>query len=320
MFGAAPTMALSASTSEPVLARIEIATSRGTVKSTSFVVHQQRDGDTAILYYLASARPFKDSAADLRAGTRRIRLIRPGEIPIDIAAAEVTLPIGNMLDVAIIRVAGSRTSVTPMPMVFDPPSPGQAFVISGFSTHDTGLAVPQRVHFAATSLIVGDRDASTLAGCSGAPATVDGGAFGMVTDCQPGRGPSIVPLSVVQPFIRRSLPGWSETGSADTHFHKFTRTIAGPLLDVPCGTTKSGEVEVPFRAAPRELVVDASATFINQRSLRLADVTVASFDDRAMKLRFTMTGMPPPPFPAVCPQGQALVTIRVDVVSVPHAD
>jgi hypothetical protein len=230
----------------------------------------------------------------------------------------VTLPLGNLLDVAIIRIVGSRTSVPPMPLVFDPPSPGQAFVISGFSTQETGLAVPQRVHVAATSLIVGDRDASTLAGCSGAPATAEGGAFGIVTDCQPGRGPAIVPLSVVQPFIRRNLPGWSGEVSADTHFQVFTRTIAGPLLDVPCDTTKSGEVEVPFRAAPRELVVDASAAFINQRSLRLADVTVASFDDRTMKLRFTMTGIPPPPFPAACPQGQALVTVRVDVVSVPR--
>jgi hypothetical protein len=85
MFGAVRATVLSASTSESVLARIEIATSHGTVKSTSFVVHQQRDGDRAILYYLTSARPFKDSVADLRAGTRRIRLVRPGEVPIEIA-------------------------------------------------------------------------------------------------------------------------------------------------------------------------------------------------------------------------------------------
>jgi hypothetical protein len=205
-------------------------------------------------------------------------------------------------------------------MVFEPPSPGQVFVVSGFSTHGTGLAVPQRVHFAATSLIVGDRDASHLAGCSGAPATVEGGAFGIVSDCQQGRGPSIVPLSVVQHFILRNLPGGSVNVAAGPQFRVFTRTIAGPLLDVPCDATKSGDLDVPFQSPPRELVLDATASFINQRSLRLADVTVASFDDRTMKLRFTMTGIPPPPFPAACPQGQALVTVRVDVVSVPHSD
>ena len=321
MFVAAPAIVLPAFASESTLARIEIATSRETMKSTSFLVHQQGDGDASVLYFLTSARPFKDSAADLRGGTRRIRLIRPGELPIEIAPADVTLPIGNMLDVAIIRVVGSQAKVAPMPMVFDPPSPGQVFVISGFSTQETGLAVPQRVHLAATSLIVGDRDASHLAGCSGAPATVEVGAFGIVTDCQQGRGPSIVPLSVVQRFILGNLPGGSvNVVSDDAQFRVFTRTVEGPPLDVACGATKSGEVEVPFRAAPRELVVDASAKFINQRSLRLADITVASFDDRTMKLRFTMTGIPPPPFPAACPQGQALVTVRVDVVSVPRSD
>jgi hypothetical protein len=320
MVGAAPATVLPASTFESVLARIEIATSHGTEKSTSFLVHQQRAGDGAILYYLTSARPFRDSAADLRAGIRRIRLIRPGEVPIEIAPADVTLPMGNMLDVAVIRVVGSQANVAPMPMVFDPPSPGQVFVISGFSTQETGLAVPQRVHFAATSLIVGDRDASILAGCGGAPATVEGGVFGLVTDCQQGRGPSIVPLSIVQRFILRNLPGWLVNVSADSQFRVSTRTIAGPLLNVPCDATKSGELEVPFQVPPREFVVNASASFINRRSLRLADITVASFDDKTMKLRFTMTGIPPPSFPAACPQGQALVTVRVDVVTVPHSD
>jgi len=101
MVGAAPATVLPASTFESVLARIEIATSHGTEKSTSFLVHQQRAGDGAILYYLTSARPFRDSAADLRASIRRIRLIRPGEVPIEIAPADVTLPMGNMLDVAV---------------------------------------------------------------------------------------------------------------------------------------------------------------------------------------------------------------------------
>jgi hypothetical protein len=108
--------------------------------------------------------------------------------------------------------------------------------------------------------------------------------------------------------------------SADPQFHVFTRTIAGPLLDVPWDATKSGEIKVPFQAPPGELVVDASASFTNQRSLRLADVTVASYDDKTRKLRFTMTGIPPPPFPAACPQGQALVTVRVDVVSAPRSE
>jgi hypothetical protein len=320
MFVAAAATGIAASPSEPVLARIEIATSRETVKSTAFFIHQQRDVDAAILYFLTSARPFKESAADLRAGTRRIRLIRHGEVPIEVAPTDVTLPVGNMLDVAVIRVVGSRGSVAPMPLVFEPPSPGQLFVVSGFSKQETALAVPQRVHFAATSLIVGDRDASTLAGCSGAPATVEGGAFGIVTDCQQGRGPSIVPLSVARSFILRHVPGWSVNISADPQFHVFTRTIAGPLLDVPCDATKSGEVKLPFQTPPGELFVGASASFTNQRSLRLADVTVASFDDKTLKLRFTMTGIPPPPFPAACPQGQALVTVRVDVVSAPRSE
>jgi hypothetical protein len=71
---------------------------------------------------------------------------------------------------------------------------------------------------------------------------------------------------------------------------------------------------------PRETAVDATASFLNAPSLHLADVTVLSLRDRTVKLRFTMAGIPPAPFSTTCAAGQALVSVRVNVLVLPRPE
>jgi len=55
--------------------------------------------------------------------------------------------------------------------------------------------------------VVGDRDASGLAGCVGAPAVSDEGIYGVVGECDPNRAPVITLLSAAYSLITRQVPG-----------------------------------------------------------------------------------------------------------------
>jgi hypothetical protein len=82
-------------------------------------------------------------------------------------------------------------------------------------------------------------------------------------------------------------------------------------------------VAAPVWASPadrelREGIVDATASSVHSKSVRLGDVTVLSLRDRTVKLRFAMAGIPPPPFSTTCGPGQALVSVRVNVLVVPR--
>jgi hypothetical protein len=99
-----------------------------------------------------------------------------------------------------------------------------------------------------------------------------------------------------------------------------TRLLTGPSVPVACEAPGTSELEIPFALGARELAIDATASVIEPRSRHLADVTVLSLRDRTVKLRFTMTGVPLPPFSATCTPGQALVSVRVNVLTLarPH--
>jgi hypothetical protein len=148
-----------------------------------------------------------------------------------------------------------------------------------------------------------------------APAIVEGGAFGLVTECEPDRAPSIVSLAVARNFILRNIPGWRFDSPQTPVFDVVTRLLTGPSLPVACEATRTGELEIPFDLGPSELSIDATASVIEPRSRHLAELTILSLHDRTVKLRFTMTGIPLPPFSAPCTPGQALVSVRVNILT-----
>jgi hypothetical protein len=289
-----------AATPEHAVLRVHIETRGGMLEGTCVLVHQESRGNDTVLYFLTSARLLKSTNVDLRAGTRRIRILRDDGAPIEVATDGVIVPYGDMVDIAILRVVAPIGTLAPLPMIFEPPVSGSVFAISGFGMDGVRATIPERVRSQATLRLLGDRDASKLAGCAGAPAIVAGGVFGLVTECEPDRTPAIVPLSVARSFIVRNMPHW-RLDSTQT-----------PVFDEPSTTSK---LKIPLALAPRELAIDATASVIEPRSRHLADVTVLSRHDRTVKLRFTMTGIPLTPFSAPCTPGQALVSVRVNILT-----
>jgi hypothetical protein len=75
---------------------------------------------------------------------------------------------------------------------------------------------------------------------------------------------------------------------------------------------------IPFELGPREMAVNEPAGSKEPQSFHLASIGVLSLRDRTVKLRFAMAGVALPPFATTCAPGQALVSVRVDVLSVPR--
>ena len=116
---------------------------------------------------------------------------------------DVLLPSGDVLDVALLRATVVHTDLVPDRIVWDPPSAHGELLVSGFDGSGATVDIPQRVRFESTLLIIGDRDASILDGCIGASAAAGGGAFGIVTSCEPGKAPKITLFRAARPFIER---------------------------------------------------------------------------------------------------------------------
>ncbi len=78
-------------------------------------------------------------------------------------------------------------------------------------------------------------------------------------------------------------------------------------------------MDVPYQLERNERAVDASASFLNASELRLSDVTVMRLNERSVRLRFTMVGVPPPAYTVrgACRQGQAVLTVRLNLVVLP---
>ncbi len=217
-----------APTPEQAIFRVQIETRAGMLEGTCVLVQRESRGRQTVLYFLTSAQLLKNTEADLRAGTRRIRILRNKVAPIEVGSGGVLMPYGNMLDIAVLRVATSGGLFVPLPMVFEPPGPGSVFTISGFGRNGIPATVPERVRFRATFRLLGDRDASGIAGCAGAPAIGERGVFGLVTECAPDRIPSIVPLAAARAFITRNLPAWRVDPLRAPGFDVDTLPASGP--------------------------------------------------------------------------------------------
>ena len=105
---------------------------------------------------------------------------------------------------------------------------------------------------------------------------------------------------------------------ATREFTVAPREVGGPLVTVAFGEEKGGTVDVPFAVKSGEAVIDATATVTRKGSLALADVSVLRVGDRAVTLRFSLAGNPPPavqPPSVPCPPAQALVSVSLDVLS-----
>ncbi|MEP7308891.1 MAG: hypothetical protein ABJA98_25570 [Acidobacteriota bacterium] len=319
-----------AATPEQGVLRLEVVTGAITVEGTCVLVQQENRGTDAVLYFLASSRLFTSPDADPGTAPRRVRILRDRSTAIEVSPADIILPTDSESYVAVIRARAAAGTLVPLSPVFQLPQPGQVFIITGFGTGGSHLSVPERVRYGSpTALVVeGDREAGRLVGCAGAPAIVEGGVFGLVSTCPSGAAPSLALLSAARRFISDNVPGLESSSLSAPAFTLFTRSISRPLPSVRRNVQQNGDVEVPIELGPRELALDATASITDEHSLHLVDLPVLSVRDRSVKLRLTMVGTPLSPFATTAgphPKddhalGQALVTVRVDVLALPRQD
>ena len=197
--------------------RLQVVTDKGNVDGTAVLVHREDRAAGVVLYVVTSARLFKDPEGGLPPQTQVVRVLVDGSHTLDVARDDIFVCPG-VLDVAVLRATVPKTTLVPRPLVYEEPSPGELFQIAGYRPDLTPTKVTERVRFRSTLLVVGDRDASALVGCVGAPAISPRGAFGVVSECPPGRTPTIALFSRARPFIERyvpiSRPSTSEQGDS----------------------------------------------------------------------------------------------------------
>jgi hypothetical protein len=297
--------------------RLRIVRDTGITYGTCVLVHRETRADGVVLYFVTAAHLFKSPMGEAPSRARAINVVLDDTHAIAIDPADLLLPGGDIIDLAVLRAVVTQTTLMPQAMLFEPPGFENVFLIAGRDRDGVPVTIAQRVRRRASALVVGDRDASGLVGCEGAPAVGELGVFGIVSECAAGRAPVVTLFSIARDWISRHIPGLSSRPPMTTEFSVFPRDIPGPLLVASCGEEKHGEVDVPFALAADEMAVDATASLLNRTALHLGDVTVLKFADSSVKLRFTLTGAPRPQPPAApCPQEQALVNVRVTVAKV----
>ncbi len=274
------------------------------------------------LFVLTAAPLFRRADGEADTGGVRVRI---GDLLASVGPDHVLHPVGDLSGIALLRVdahdlGGTLPAVDIVPLESREMALGSVFLIAVSAPGGQRVDVPQHVRFGATRLVVGDRSVAHLDACLGAPALTEGGVSGVVVDCTAGRSPVVALTSALDGFLRRHLPATSTATRWSSPFTLTERVLGGPLLTVGCDGVATGEVDVPFVVTPRELPVDAKVSLLNATSLRLGDVTILDVGDRAVKVRFTLVGTPPPPnvAPGSCIGGQALISVRLDLMAVPE--
>ena len=175
--------------------------------ATCALIHTEPSGDGLALYFVTSARLFKTAEGERFRPASAVQITLEDGTGIVVRREDVFLPTGNLVDIAVLRAEVPIAAVAAGSITFDPPAPASAFVIAGYGADGAPATIAGHVRFASTRLVVGDRDASPIAGCVGAPALGNDGIFGVVSECDANRAAVITPLSMAYAFIVRHVPG-----------------------------------------------------------------------------------------------------------------
>lgn len=283
---------------------------------TGVVVGSERAG--RVTFVLTAGGLFRRADGEPASDPVQVTL---GGRTVVVSAERILRPVGELTGIALLVVPGALGETAPVNLEYAAPAVGGVFVIAGLAGGGR-VDVPERVQFVATRLVVGDRTLAGVEACLGAPALSEHGVLGIVTDCAGGRAPVVTLVSGSRAFLTRHLATATPTSALPEPAPRFTvseRLVNGPLMSVACDAVNAGEVEVPYQLGRNERAVDASASFLDATEVRLADVSVLRLNERSVRLRFTMVGVPPAAYavPGTCRQGQALLTVRLNLVVLP---
>ena len=305
-----------ASSDAPSLVHLATMHDGVAIDGTGVVVGTERAGQ--VTWVLTAGALFRRADGEPAADPVQVTV---GGRTVVVPPERILRPVGDLTGIALLVIHGLPGETLSMKLDYAAPAVGGVFVIAGLSG---GMRedVAERVQFVATRLVVGDRLLAGIDACLGAPALSERGVLGIVTDCAGGRAPVVTLVSTSRAFLARHLATAMQTRALPEPAPRFTvseRLVNGPLMTVACDAVNAGEVDVPYQLGRNERAVDASASFLNATELRLADVAVLHLNERSVRLRFTMVGVPPAAYavPGACRQGQALLTVRLNLVVLP---
>ena len=305
-----------ASSDAPSLVQLATVHNGVPQEGTGVVVGTERAG--RVTFVLTAGALFR--RADGEPASDPVQVTLSGRTVV-VPPERILRPVGELTGIALLVIPDLPGATSMEALDYTAPAVGGVFVIAGL-TGGTRVDVPERVQFIASRLMVGDRALAGVETCLGAPALSEHGVLGIVTDCAGGRAPVVTLVSASQAFLTRHLATATLTSARPEPAPRFTvseRLVNGPLMSVACDAVTACDVDVPYQLGRNERAVDASASFLNATELRLADVSVLHLNERSVRLRVTMVGVPPAPYavPGACRQGQALLTVRLNLVVLP---
>jgi hypothetical protein len=188
-------------------ARLQVVHDGDTLDGTCVLVHVDGRDTGPRLYFITSGRLFKTAKGDPLPPPRAVRITLEDGRTIAVPREGVVLPLGSLVDIAILRADVPAAALVPARLTVDAPRAGSVFQIAGYGYDGAPASVDEHVRFVSTRLVVGDRETSQLGGCVGAPAFAAASMFGIVSECEAGRAPVITVLSSAYPLIARTIPG-----------------------------------------------------------------------------------------------------------------
>jgi len=199
-------LVMTTATSAAAAARLQVAYPNATIDATCALIDLAPGDGHTTLYFLTSAQPFRTVRGDPFPPPQSIVITLTDGETIVVPRAGVVLPLGSLVDIALLRVDVAIPPASPSLITFDAPPAGSRFRIDGYDRDGATASVAENARFVSTRYLIGDRDAAGLGGCLGAPAFFEGSLFGVVSDCGPQRAPTITLLSFVYPFLERHVP------------------------------------------------------------------------------------------------------------------
>jgi len=186
---------------------LQVVYPHATLDGVCTLVGVERRATHLELYFITSARFFKTAQGEpFAAVAPEVRVAMDDGTEVNVLREHRYLPMGSLIDIAVLRVDVSENDVAAATLGFAAPLPGQSLDIVTYTSDGTRQVEAQHVRFASTRFVVGDQDLSNLS-CLGAPAIDGDEIVGVVSECEPARAPLITPLSVAFPFLSRHVPG-----------------------------------------------------------------------------------------------------------------
>jgi hypothetical protein len=300
--------------------KIEIRGPGGAGDGTCILIDRAVEGSHVVGYFLTARRLFDPSLVGAwRSHELRVRVFLDDTTVVDVDDGSVTFPADSdrSADLALVKAPLPRATDRVAPVSFASPAGLATFLLKGHRSDRvivlTGIARSVSSEPATAQLSM----ASDPTNCLGAAAISEAGVFGIATECTQGQPAVITLLSAARTFLTRVLPTW-QPYSALSRLFRLERQSVDPFSVATVCEKDAAEFDVPLRIGDKETVVGATATVTGRKGVSLGEVTVMSFNDRVVRLRFSMPANQQAKQTDLCGADHALITIGVHLVVVPR--